>query len=153
VEAAGPGTIIVVAHEGREDVAGWGGLLSLAATIREVEGVVVDGACRDIDESRELDLPVFARSAVPVTARSRIEETGWNIPVKLSGIPVSPGDLILADGSGIVAIPSELAEAVIGIAETIVQKERRMIADVRSGKRISDVMGTDYETMLRKESI
>lgn len=151
VEAAGPGTIIVIAHGGREDVAGWGGVLSLAASTRGVDGVVIDGACRDIDESREMGLPVFARSAVPVTARSRIQETDWNVPVEIAGIPVHPNDLILADGSGIVAVPAEIAKAVIETAESITEKERRMMADVRAGKPISEVMGTDYERMLEKE--
>src|SRR5271166_6786473 len=51
VDASGPDDVIVVAHEGRVDVAGWGGILSLGAVTREIEGVIVDGACRDVDES------------------------------------------------------------------------------------------------------
>src|SRR5271163_2156068 len=69
VEASGPANIIVIAHNGRTDVAGWGGILSLAASARQVAGVVIDGACRDLDESRELRLPLYGRNAVPVTAR------------------------------------------------------------------------------------
>ena len=73
VEAARPGDVIVAQH-GRLDAAGWGGILSAAARTKGVAGVIVDGAARDIDEARELDFPVFARAAVPLTARGRIVE-------------------------------------------------------------------------------
>lgn len=153
VEASGAGDIIVIAHEGRLDVAGWGGVLSAAATKRGVEGVVIDGACRDIDESREMGLPVYGRRAVPVTARGRIIEYEWNIPVICAGIEVSPGDYVLADGSGVVVVPQAIAETVIATAERIVAKEKLMAADVEAGKPVSEVMGTDYETMLNQESL
>lgn len=147
-EAAGPGSVIVIAH-GRTDVAGWGGILSLAAKTRGAEGVVVDGACRDIDESREMDLPVFAHVAVPVTARGRVIEHDWNCEVSISGVAVSPGDYVMADGSGVVFIPAAQAEAIIAAAETIVERERRMAAEVRAGRPVSEVMGASYETMLK----
>jgi 4-hydroxy-4-methyl-2-oxoglutarate aldolase len=153
VESAGPGQIIVVGHNGREDVAGWGGVLSLAARLREVEGVVIDGACRDIDEIREMGLVVYARGAVPVTARSRIIELAWNIPIQICGIAVCPGDWVIADGSGVVVIPANDAAVIIESAGRIVEKEQRMAADLRAGKRVSQVMGTDYERMLLGERI
>ena len=53
IEAGGAGPVIAVEHKSREDCAGWGGILSLAAKLRGIEGVIVEGACRDIDESRE----------------------------------------------------------------------------------------------------
>jgi regulator of RNase E activity RraA len=76
VAAAGPASVMVIAHPGNA-CAGWGGLLSLAAKIRGVKGVVVDGPARDVDEARELGFPIFAREATPVTARGRIREVSW----------------------------------------------------------------------------
>ena len=55
IMAASKGDVIVVENGGRMDVAGWGGLLSTAAKFREIEGVIIDGACRDIDESRKVN--------------------------------------------------------------------------------------------------
>jgi 4-hydroxy-4-methyl-2-oxoglutarate aldolase len=150
VEASGPGTIILVEHGGRADVAGWGGILSLAASQRGAEGVVIDGACRDIDESRELHFPVYARCAVPVTARGRIIEIEWNRPIALAGVPSRPGDFVIADGSGVVIIPEEIAAAVIEKAELIVAREKLMSAAVRGGSRVSSVMGQSYEEMLKR---
>jgi 4-hydroxy-4-methyl-2-oxoglutarate aldolase len=150
VDASGPGDVIVVAHEGRIDVAGWGGILSLGATTREIEGVVVDGACRDIDESTELALPVYARATVPVTARGRIVEKSWNEPIKVDGVTVAPGDLVVADGSGVVFVAAGQAEAVVGVAETIARREAAMAKAVRAGQPLTEVMNRSYEQLATK---
>lgn len=147
VDAAGPGTIIVIAH-GRQDVAGWGGILSLGAVVKSVEGVVIDGACRDLDEAREYGLTLYASNAVPITARGRIQEVAWNEPITIAGIRVAPGDLVLADASGVVFVPAARAEEVIGLAEEIAQRERLIIASVRSGSSMESAMGANYEQML-----
>lgn len=149
VEAAGADTVIVIEHGGRTDVAGWGGILSQAAVQRGVEGVVIDGACRDADESRQLNFPVFARGAVPVTARGRIIELEWDTIISVAGRSVAPGDLVLADGSGVVVVPIASAEAVVAKAETIAARERLMAADIKAGRPVSEVMGASYEDMLK----
>jgi regulator of RNase E activity RraA len=148
VEASGTGHVIVVAHAQRMDVSGWGGNLSLAARQQGIQGVIVDGACRDIDESREIGLPLFARGTVTRTARGRVVEVGWNVPVQVEGVPVEPGDLVIADGSGVVFIPAALAADVLSAAEDIADTERQMAARIRDGVPISQVMGTKYEQML-----
>jgi regulator of RNase E activity RraA len=148
VDSAGAHNVLVVAHNGRTDVAGWGGLLSLAASRRGVAGIVIDGACRDIDESRELDLPIYGKGATPVTARGRITELAWNVPVKICGIGIEPGDLIIADGSGVAIIPNACADEVVNLAEGIVARERLMGQAIRQGEPVTRVMGANYETML-----
>jgi 4-hydroxy-4-methyl-2-oxoglutarate aldolase len=104
IAAATPGDVIVVDNGGRVDVAAWGGLLSLAAQVRQVRGVIVDGACRDLDESRELGFPVFGRAAVQVTARGRIIQQSFNEEIAFAGVQVHPGDLVIADASGAVFV-------------------------------------------------
>lgn len=151
VEASGPGSIIVVAHNGRTDVAGWGGILSLAAKQNGVEGVIVDGACRDLDESREMGLPVYAQASVAVTARSRIIEEDWNVPVTIAQRTVTPGDYVIADASGVVFVPADIAPSIILAAERIAERERLMAAAVRAGKPVSEVMGASYENMLKAD--
>lgn len=149
VEAGSPGTVIVVEHKGRTDVSGWGGILSLGAKMRGVEGVVIDGACRDIDEADEMGLPIYGRVGVPRTARGRVLEYAWNTPITVCGVGVTPGDYVIADGSGVVVVPADQAEAVIAIAEKIVRKEQLMAQAVRAGSPISEVMGANYEDMLK----
>ena len=151
VMAAQTGDIIVVEHRGRTDVSGWGGLLSRGAVMKGVAAVIVDGACRDVDESLELGLPVYARAGVPVTARGRVAEHSFNEAITVGGIAVMPGDLVLADGSGVVFVPAARAEAVIATAEEIYRREQLMAADIERGRPIGEVMGADYEDMLKKE--
>jgi regulator of RNase E activity RraA len=148
IDSALPGEVIVVAAGGRLDAAGWGGVLSLAATMRGVRGVIVDGACRDVDESTALGLPVYALAAVPATARGRHAEVGWNTPVQIAGIPVVPGDLVIADGSGVVFVPAGRAAEVIAAAEEIAAREAAMARRLRAGEPASAVMSADYEQML-----
>src|SRR5919198_3234184 len=81
IEAANPGDIIVVEQRTGLDAASWGGNLSIGAQVKGVAGVIVEGPVRDLDESRRLDFPVFARSATARTARGRIVETATNEPI------------------------------------------------------------------------
>ena len=148
--AATPGDVIVVEHRGRTDVSGWGGLLSRGAIRKGVAAVLVDGACRDVDESRALGLPVFARAAVPVTARGRVSEHSCQEPIIFGTIWVKPGDLVVADGSGIVFVDRFRAEEVISEAEIIFFRERAMAAAIDRDEPIDDVMSADYEDMLKR---
>jgi 4-hydroxy-4-methyl-2-oxoglutarate aldolase len=148
VDASGTGDVIVVAHRGRTGVSGWGGVLSRGAVRNGVEGVIVDGAVRDVDEATDLGLPVFAAARVPVTARGRVVERAWNVDVEVSGVAVAPGDLVIADGSGVVFVPASAADAVLARAEAISARERAMVDRVRGGAPMVEVMGADYENLL-----
>lgn len=148
IEAATAGDVIVVAAGGRVDAAGWGGVLSLAATMRGVAGVIVDGACRDVDESATLGLPVYALAAVPATARGRQAEVGWNTRVDVAGVSVAPGDLVVADGSGVVFVPASRAADVVVAGERIAAREAAMADRLRAGESASAVLSADYERML-----
>jgi regulator of RNase E activity RraA len=151
VEAASPGDIIVIDHHGREDVAGWGGILSTAAKAKGVGGVVIDGAARDIDESRGLGLPVYAKAAVQITARGRIVEESTNEPIEFAGVSVEPGDLVIADGSGVVFVAAGRAEEVLQAAEEIAARETEMAKAVTAGQSVMEVMGLSYESMLSRK--
>ncbi|MGW4830291.1 RraA family protein [Amycolatopsis japonica] len=147
VMSAGPDNVIVVAHQGRTDCAGWGGLLSRAAAARGVAGVLVDGAARDLSEAADVGLGVYARSATPVTARGRAVEQEWGEPVDLAGIVVTPGDLILADAGGAVVISARHAADVIATAEQIAATEQAMAKAIASGTPVTEVMGKTYEQL------
>jgi regulator of RNase E activity RraA len=149
VDAAEPGDIIVVENHTTEIAAGWGGILSTAAAAKGLSGTIVDGPARDADESRDVDYPVFARTATPFTARGRIAEHDWNIEIEVGGVAVHPGDLVLADGSGVVFVPKAHENDILDKAEEIQAKEAAMAAAVQEGKPVSDVMGGDYENMLK----
>ena len=149
IQAAAPGDVIVVQH-GRTDAACWGGILSAAAKTKGLAGVICDGAARDIDEARELEFPVFARAATPMTARNRVVEESFNQTVLIGRITVNPGDYVLADGSGVTILAASKADEVIAAAETIAAREALMKEAVLRGDNVVEVMGRDYETMLSR---
>lgn len=149
IESAKAGDIIVIDNGGRLEFSTWGGLLSLSARLKGIAGVVIDGACRDIDEARELEFPVYARGVVPMTARGRVMQESFNREVQFAGVQVHPGDLVIADGSGVVIVPSEKEQEVVTAAEAVFQKEAEMAAGIRkgfSGLEMLEKLG--YEQML-----
>lgn len=152
IENAGPGDVIVVAHQGRRDCAGWGGNLSRAAKQRRVEGTIVHGAVRDVDEAHAIDYAIFAVAPTPVTARGRTQELSWGRSVDLDGLSVSTGDWVVADRSGVVFIPVERADELVDRAELIARREAAMAAAIDAGKPVGTVMGADYESMLEEHS-
>jgi len=149
IMAAIAGDVIVVEHRGRTDVSGWGGLLSRGALVKKVSGVLIDGAFRDIDEARELGLPIYARAAVPITARGRVAEHDFNSPITFAGVAVAPGDYVIADGSGIVFIKQDVADRVLEAAEDIFAREQIMAEVIEAGTPIGEVLGASYEDMLK----
>lgn len=150
IEAAAPGDIIVVEQRTGVDAAAWGGNLSLGAQMRGVAGVIVDGPARDIDDSRRLDFTVFARDHTARTARGRIVEVATNETITVGGLPVSPGDFVIADASAVVFVVKSEILPVLEAAEAIMQREESMAAAIRAGTPISRVMGANYETMLKR---
>lgn len=148
IESAGELDVIVVEQRTGVNAAGWGGVLSHAARLRRIRGVIVDGPVRDIDEFREVGLPVFSRAVTPLTARGRLHEAAIDVPIRVGQVAVEPGDYVIADGSGVVFIPAARAGEVLERAERIAAREAAMIDAVHQGRPVTEVMGGDYETML-----
>jgi regulator of RNase E activity RraA len=152
IEAAQPGDVIVVEQRTGLDAASWGGNLSIGAQMRGVAGVIVEGPARDIDDSRRLDFPVFARCHTARTARGRIVESASGDPITVGDVTVHQGDYVVADGSGAVFVAEADIARVLEAAEAIVQREEAMAAALREGKPIGQVMGANYEQMLKKQA-
>jgi regulator of RNase E activity RraA len=123
------------------------------AKVRGIAGVIADGPVRDIDEARAYDFPVYCRSLTARTARSRVAEAFTNEPVALGAAPslvtASRGDYAIADASGVVIIAAQDIERVLDAAEMIAGREAAMARALLAGTPISQVMGADYEHMLR----
>jgi regulator of RNase E activity RraA len=149
IEAAAPGDVIVVEQRSGIDAGSWGGILSLGAKLRGVAGVIADGPVRDIDEARAHDFPVFARACTARTARGRIVELATNEPVTIGDVTVAPGDYVIADGSAVVFVRSGDVERVLEAAELIAGREALMAKALLAGTPITEVMGANYEHMLK----
>ena len=148
IEASGPGAVIVVANEGRTAMGSWGGLLSTAAVCRGVGGVVLDGGCRDVDEARGMGFPAFARGPAVRTARGRVFQQATGTTVTIGDIQVKPGDVVVADGSGVVVVAAETASGVSRKANELAAREARMRDALLAGRPPREVLGKAYERML-----
>jgi 4-hydroxy-4-methyl-2-oxoglutarate aldolase len=147
IELSQPGDVVVVAHQGRVDSGGWGGLLSVAAHVRGIRAVVVDGASRDIEEAEQAGLPLFARAGTPVSARGRTVEVEVDQPVDLAGLRVRPGDYLLADRTGVLVIDQDRVGEVLARALQMQGAEERMREAIIGGTPVSQVMDRRYESM------
>lgn len=149
IERAARGDVIVVEQRAGIDAGCWGGILSLGAKVAGVSGVVADGPVRDIDEARSYDFPIYARSLTARTARGRVAEVSCNEPVRIGPVTVAAGDYVLADASGVAFVPAADIERVLDAAESIAGREAAMARALLDGRPIHEVMGADYEHMLR----
>ncbi len=150
IEAAEPGDIVLIDNGGRLDTSCWGGILATGSTMKGLSGVVVDGAVRDVDDYVELGFSVYARGTVVATARGRIMEEATNVMVQFGGVQVRPGDVALADRSGVVIVPWERIDDVVAKAEDLFAKEEAMVADLKAGLSSLEVdTKYSYEKMLK----
>lgn len=132
-----PGCVVVMATGGYRGSAIIGG--NIAASYRQhgAGGVVIDGAVRDPEEIRRL-LPAFATHVTPRRPGGRWNVVSFAEPVSMPGqdngeVVVHPGDVILGDGSGVVVIPRSLVAEVVGAADKLVPKEKKVLAAIRRG--------------------
>lgn len=150
ISVAKEGDVIVIDNGGRIDTSCWGGILANSAKVKGVGGVVIDGACRDLDDIIEADFPVYARGTVVATARGRIQEYSTNEMIQFGGVQVRPGDIVMGDRSGVVIVPQEKMDVVIEKSEELYKKEEEMVKEIFSG---SDLLEVDskygYEKMLK----
>ena len=139
IDAAAPGDVIVV-DMGGHAVSTWGGLATLAATVKGIGGLVVDGGVRDQEEMLEHRLPVFARHMTPLTGRTRLQLVALNEPIRCGDVRVRAGDIVVADGSGVVVIPAEHAERVADLATQYTKDDHAAETDLRAGLSFRQAM-------------
>ncbi|MAS44610.1 MAG: aspartate aminotransferase [Rhodobacteraceae bacterium] len=132
IDAAGPGDVIVVANGGAP-VSTWGGMASYAAKLKGIEGLIVDGGVRDREEIQEFGFPVFSAHMVPTPGKTRIRIEAIGEPVVACGIPINPGDIIVADGTGVVALPADRAEEIATLAAGYAKDDAQAMEEMRGG--------------------
>jgi 4-hydroxy-4-methyl-2-oxoglutarate aldolase len=121
-----PGDVLVVDGGGIPEVSSLGGLSVSLARQAGLAGIVVDGCVRDVAGTRELGFPLWARGATPRTGKFRLEVAEINGIITCAGIQVQAYDLILADDDGVVVVPNEFIEKVLGLAQEAVAKEQKI---------------------------
>jgi RraA family protein len=133
LEFCRPGDVLVVDAQGDLNNAVVGGILSFYAAKIGLSGIVIDGAIRDVAEIRERDFPVYARG---VTHRGPYKDGPGeiNVPVSVGGLVVNPGDIVVGDQDGLLAIVPEDAERLIEKARAVLVAEEKTMAAMREGR-------------------
>lgn len=135
------GDFVVVDRLGDDKHACWGGGVTKAAKAARAVGGVVDGACTDLAEIRDSDFPVWCRGISPITTRIYNLGGTLNHVVSCGGVAVTPGDVILADDSGVLVLPLSDAEAVADQALAMQARGRVNEARVAAGEKLGALSG------------
>jgi RraA family protein len=133
LEFCRPGDVLVIDAGGDLNNAVVGGILSFYAASVGVVGVVVDGAVRDVAELREREFPVYARGA---THRGPYKDGPGeiNVPISVGGMVVNPGDIVVGDQDGLLAIPQEGVQQLIEKARAHLETEAQTIRAMKEGR-------------------
>jgi len=133
LEFCRPGDVLVVDAGGDLNNAVVGGILSFYAASIGLAGIVIDGAIRDVAEIRSRAFPVYARG---VTHRGPYKDGPGeiNVPISVGGMVVNPGDIVVGDQDGLLAIPPADAARVIEKARAVLVAEEKTMAAMREGR-------------------
>lgn len=130
---AKPGDVLVIDGKGDLTCALTGGLMAAHAKAAGIAGFVIDAAVRDTEECAAGDFPIFAAGSNPNGPVKGVPGR-INIPISVAGTAVNPGDLIVGDADGVVVIPREDAEAIVGAAQAKIDSEAARMEEIRQGK-------------------
>ena len=131
-----PNEVLVIDACNYDDRAVWGGILNTRAKMRNINGVVLDGAARDAAEMREMGLPVYLSALSPAGPNK-----GWggSIDDRIScgGVVVMPGDIILGDDDGVTVVPLNRADIVLESSLKRIDYEREVLTKLNNGSDVS----------------
>ena len=143
------GSVLVIDGQGELNTALWGEVTTLAARLKGLQGVVIDGAIRDLYKIRRDKLPVFARAVVPNAGGAQYAGE-INVPVQCGGAIVHPGDWIVGDEDGVVVVPQERLEMVMDAARRLAIVEKKIRKKVGKGKDLATLLR--YHELLDKKA-
>ena len=126
---ATPGDVMVIEAPTENPISVLGGIAAQTAVEHGLAAVVVDGAVRDIDQIRHSGLALWSRALTPRAGKLRMEAVAVNLRVRCGGVQVVPGDLVIADDTGLCFVPAEVRETVIDRVFEISEAERLQVAE------------------------
>lgn len=140
IDQGGPDSVYVMVVEDGEDIAGMGGLMGTAMAARGYAGAVIDGGVRDVAYLRKIAFPVYATGVVPSTSVHHYRFAASQIPLVCNGVPVNPGDIVVADSDGVVVVPKAQAQPVLALAQQMDFKEHSMYPVIEQLKSIVEAV-------------
>ena len=139
LDSVTPGSVVVVDASGDRSAAHWGELMSTAARGRGATGVVIDGATRDVSQILAMGFPAFVRYRSPASSIRRWRMSGFDHPVRIGGVLVRPGDIVVGDADGVVVVPADVAIDVLEEVESLSHAETNKRPGLLEGGTFSEV--------------
>ena len=140
IDRGKPDSVYVMSIEDGADLAGMGGLMGTAMAARDFSGAIIDGSVRDTAYLRKIGFPVYAKGIAPSTLVGHYRCAGTQIPVVIDGITIHAGDLITADGDGVVIVPRDRAADILTLAQQLDFKEHSMYPLIEKTRSIEDAV-------------
>jgi len=148
LDEVAPGDIVMIDNGGRTEFSVWGDIITRFAMARNFGGTVIDGVCRDAAAILDAGYPMFSCGRFPQSGKGRLQVGAMAETVTIGGVRVEPGDLVIADASGVVSVPKAHATKVADIAHDLARVESEMSSQIDSGKSMKDVWA--YLATLKK---
>ncbi|EPE93810.1 RraA family protein [Rhizobium grahamii] len=144
---------VLVIAGGIDGISCWGDILANAAKTRGLRGSVIDGFSRDIEGSEAIEYPVYGRGVTMVSARNRLIQLNSGQAVRIAGVLVHENDYVIADRCGTAFVPAARIEEVLDLGERIARRQDGMVAAVRSGRSVEEVMhDKEFEAIRQEQS-
>jgi regulator of RNase E activity RraA len=138
--------VLVMDCRGEGRAASTGSILMTRLMVRGVAGCVTDGSVRDLETISGLDLPVFIGGAAATTNLALHHAVDLQVPIGCAGVPVFPGDIMVADADGVVCVPRHLAAEIAGPAAEQEGLEAFITSRVAGGAALRGVYPPDDTT-------
>lgn len=136
-----PGDVLVIDRMGDDKHACLGGGVAVAAKASGAVAAIIDGPATDFSEIRAEDFPVWCKGPSPITTRIYGIGGSFNVPIGCGGVGVNPGDAVLADESGVLFLPADVAEAAADWALGKMAVEPELHKRLRGGEKLGDISG------------
>jgi len=135
---ATPGDVLVI--QGIANVSNMGGNSAQTGKRQGEAGAIVQGGIRDVSHSRTVGYPIWSSDITPLTGKWRIEAAEINGPIQIGHVQVMPGDLVVADDTGVCFIPRDFISEVLEAAERKARSEGVRVQAIDSGLSVPDVI-------------
>jgi 4-hydroxy-4-methyl-2-oxoglutarate aldolase len=149
--AAAPGEVLVVHTGAPVDCAYFGDIMTIAAQLRGIAGLVVQGGVRDVQRILELSFPVFCTaSCIRGPSRDATAPGSLGTPVRFGDVTVARGDLVVGDADGVIVLPAADAERIVADAGERELREKTLVERLRAGETTLGIFGVPMPGELRK---
>jgi 4-hydroxy-4-methyl-2-oxoglutarate aldolase len=134
-----PNAFVIYDTSGDEESTSWGGVMTATAKGKGVKAACIDGGIRDTHQILEADFPVFYKYRSSNGSLGRCLITDYQVPIQIDKCFIRPGDVVLGDADGVLAVPRKIAYEVLLRAEEIRENEKKIFGWVKEGQSAKDI--------------